>query len=515
MKQKKNILIILISIIVVAVVCVVLLLVFGKKETKYTVTFSSGTNSNITEQIVNSGELVNKPANPTKEGYIFIEWQYNGKTFDFSSKVEGNITLEAKWQKVNADIETYIIQFETDGGTTIANQVLEKGAKVEKPKDPTKTGYVFKGWYVGEKEFDFASTITENKTITAKWEKEVIFTVTFNSNNGTTVKSQKVVAGKTAVKPTNPIRTGYAFAGWKLDDKAYNFKEAVTKNITLMATWTKTYTVKFDTKGGNSIANQIIVTGQKAAKPANPTKSGYLFNSWKNGNNAYDFNTAISEDITLTATWDVAYTITFDSKGGSNVSNQVVATGTKATKPADPTKSGYTFKNWKYNGGVYDFNASVVANITLEAEWEEYVPQTFTVTFNSNGGSSVASEIVNDGGKVSQPANPTKDGHTFNGWKLGNSAFDFNTPITANTTLVAGWTQKTYVVTATPVDEYSPQVKFSVTENGAAITVSAVKYTDGVILCESGMRANKTDIVGITEVIIVLNSGIEVRATIN
>ena len=66
----------------------------------------------------------------------------------------------------------------------------------------------------------------------------------------------------------------------------------------------------------------------------------------------------------------------------------------------------------------------------------------YTVTFNSDGGSSVESISVLDGETITEPKAPTKDGYTFEGWFNGNNKFDFTTPIKNNLTLTAKWNKK-------------------------------------------------------------------------
>ena len=88
---------------------------------------------------------------------------------------------------------------------------------------------------------------------------------------------------------------------------------------------------------------------------------------------------------------------------------------------------------------------------------------TYTVTFDSDGGSAVASQTVNEGEKATKPTDPTKDGYTFEGWFNGETEFDFNTAITANITLKAHWEQNA------PADVYT--VKFGTNE---AITLVEV-----------------------------------------
>ena len=69
----------------------------------------------------------------------------------------------------------------------------------------------------------------------------------------------------------------------------------------------------------------------------------------------------------------------------------------------------------------------------------------YTVTFDSNGGSAVTAQSIEAGQKATKPADPTKDGYDFKGWTLSGSAYDFNTAVNGNITLVATWEQKQVV----------------------------------------------------------------------
>ena len=134
------------------------------------------------------------------------------------------------------------------------------------------------------------------------------------------------------------------------------------------------------------------------------------------------------------------YTVTFNSAGGSSVDAQTVKSGDKAVKPSDPVKEDYDFKGWYIGETEYDFTAPVTDNITLTAKWEASVPKMCTLTFDSNGGSSVNPITVVSGEVVSQPqTNPTRAGYYFMGWFVGNAKYDFSAPLTDNVTVVAKW----------------------------------------------------------------------------
>lgn len=70
----------------------------------------------------------------------------------------------------------------------------------------------------------------------------------------------------------------------------------------------------------------------------------------------------------------------------------------------------------------------------------------YTVTFDSNGGSAVTPQVRPKGAAVVKPADPTLDGWDFGGWYIGEDAYDFTQPVTANLTLTAKWTQHIHCV---------------------------------------------------------------------
>lgn len=264
--MKKNGIVIGILFLVCIVGVVLAFLFLGKdKVPVYTVTFDSKGGTYVESQSVLEGDTVTKPEDPERDGYKFVEWLYLDESFDFSLEVTLDLDLVAKWEKEKEDIETFVFRFDSDGGTTIANQILEKGKVVIKPDDPVKDGYKFLGWYLNEQPYNFDVAIEKDMVIKAKWEKieekkpanpsnnnnnnnnnnvnkepEVKkYVVKFNSNGGSSVDSQNVNDGKKAIKPVNPTKEGYGFIGWTLDGKNYNFDTKVTKDIELTANWLK------------------------------------------------------------------------------------------------------------------------------------------------------------------------------------------------------------------------------------------------------------------------------------
>ena len=161
---------------------------------------------------------------------------------------------------------------------------------------------------------------------------------------------------------------------------------------------------------GGTYATQIVQAGEKAIEPDVPSRQGYQFTDWYLDDTKYDFNTAVTKDMTLTAKWTVnSYTITFDTDGGSAIDPITQDYGTAIIAPADPTREGYTFMGWDKA-----IPATMPAgDMTITAQWRI---NRYTVTFDTNGGSAVAPITQDYGTAITAPADPTREGYTFIGW---------------------------------------------------------------------------------------------------
>lgn len=143
-------------------------------DTTYTVTFDSNGGSAVTPQEVKKGECATEPDMPFNPGYRFDGWYTDGETYeteyDFSTPVEADLTLYAKWEDGGSFNVTYMLNNGTDGA--YAMKVVPYGATVERPADPTMVLHSFDGWYSEPEamnEFDFSTPITEDKFLYAKW----------------------------------------------------------------------------------------------------------------------------------------------------------------------------------------------------------------------------------------------------------------------------------------------------------------------------------------------------------
>lgn len=294
----------------------------------------------------------------------------------------------------------YTITFISNGGTTIENQIIKKGDKVVKPADPIRDGYKFGGWYLDGTRFYFNEEVTKSFKLRAKWlESDVeLVTVTFDTDGGSKINNLEIVKGEKITKPTDPIKDGYVFIEWLLNNDKFNFNSEIVSDINLVASWKELeedmFTITFDSKGGSSIATQILKKDEKVIEPAEPVRDGYKFNGWYLNNKKFDFNTNLKENITLTAKWTlvpvdnqtsndiqpntppeeekpqvVKHVVTFDSDGGETVNSIEVEENTTIANLPTTKKKNYEFKGWYLNETLFTTTTPVSSNIILKAQY--------------------------------------------------------------------------------------------------------------------------------------------------
>ena len=224
--------------------------------------------------------------------------------------------------------------------------------------------------------------------------------------------AQTYTLGGDALLIPTPTRDGYSFMGWAKG----SIHGAVVQpgsftpddNVTLYALWdAPSHTASFDSNGGSAVADVLFADdGGTVAKPKNPTRSGYRFLGWSanEGGNALSFpyTPGAAQDITLYALWSpYTYTVTYDSKQGSAIAADSFVTDGSLAIPYDPIRTNYSFLGWSATDGgspiTFPYTPSVKTNITLYALWSL---DSYTVTFDSKGGSSVDPSSFLSGGTI-------------------------------------------------------------------------------------------------------------------
>jgi len=310
------------------------------------------------------------------DGLYFIGWAlskdgpveyYGGQNESFQIDEEF-IPLYARWG--------YRVTFPPDGGTPEPSpKYLLPGDPIAKPDDMEKLNHTFLGWYIQgtENTWDFVNRAiseddvnsTHTLNLAAKWDltdemKCYVYFVTYAGDLSPTIPTQTITKGGNAEEPPNPGRTGYAFLHWSKADVTNEFvfaTEPVIATMTLYAQWTPiSYSVRFNsnypalsTPQSGSMSDQTFAYDEEKPLTANAfTCTGYVFDGWNRPSN------------------------------GESYANSA------------PVKNLSS-----------DHNDIVI----LDAKWKK---QQCTVTFDSNGGTTVAGATVDHGGTVSKPSDPTR-----------------------------------------------------------------------------------------------------------
>ncbi|MFF2877084.1 InlB B-repeat-containing protein [Gottfriedia sp. NPDC057991] len=380
-------------------------------------------------------------------GTLTINQSVFKKTGDFSisisAKEYADVTVSQKI--VNGNTIHFVLKGEK-APFDVKDQIV-----VRRIAEPTVHGYDLK-WFADEActiPWDFTNSIYSAKTIYGTW-KAAKYTVIYNTQDAGLVVSVKAEYNS-LLDETKPTRTGYTFLGWTKDAEGktpWNFDtDKVTDNTILYAKWDiNSYTVHFNSNDGSQVADKTATYNSAITAPTT-NRTGYTFVGWykdAEGKVAWNFAAdKVTSDTTLYAKWDInSYKVNYVSNGGSTVPAQTADYNSVVNLPK-PTRTGYTFAGW-YNDATLKTpvgnSLKLTNNITLYAKWNI---NTYTVKFNSNGGSSVASKTANYNSTISQPASPTRKGYVFVGWykdAAGKVAWNFaNDRVTANTTIYAKW----------------------------------------------------------------------------
>jgi uncharacterized repeat protein (TIGR02543 family) len=463
-----------------------------------TVTFDADGGNPVPAPIIRAkGETVVLPSpNPAKNNYVFEGWymekEGGGAQFTEKTVVTEDITVYAKW------VVYPQVTFNADGGRPAKTTAsCPSGATVKLPSAPTRTDYIFEGWYTekegGGAQFTEKTVVTEDITVYAKWTPYLV--VTFDADGGTPAKTTKTCApGATVKLPSVPRRTDYIFEGWYTEKegggKKFTSSTPVNADITVYAKWTPYPRVTFDTDDDVPVSIQICAPGATVVPPSpNPTRVGYVFFGWYTGKDGsgtqFTASTVVTRDITVYARWikeEDVFTVTFDGDGGRLVPAPIkgIKGETLEELPADPMKDAHTFGGWyteKEGGGLPFTDETVVTeDITVYAKWTPYL----VVTFDTNYGiPSVSTVRCVPHTTVVLPDDPVRTGYTFGGWYTerdgSGTQFTATSFVTTDMTVYAKWLSNITVNGTLELGSSSIKFPNSVgvsIQKGAALTIA-------------------------------------------
>lgn len=313
-----------------------------------------------------------------------------------------------------------------------------------------------------------------NGNIQTPWDQQTVTTalkiystpqttheVTFETNGGSPVNTEVVIAGELVMKPADPIQDGYIFDGWYREDlqTLWNFAtDTVTEPITLHAKWAAAS--PFTTS--NNSDGTVTITGYNGTVPTDLVIPAEINNKPVTiiGMTAF-----MQKGLTSVVIPEGVKKIQTSAFSGNQLTNVVIPSTVEEIEST--AFKGNKLEQVEFKGNVSSVDGSAFSSQAFatftgwctdrtmqpSALWNGTVPQAmtiystgipgYTVTFNTNGGSIVASKFVTSGEGIATPTAPTRAGYTFAGWykdSLLQTAWNFATDkVTANTTLYAKW----------------------------------------------------------------------------
>lgn len=326
---------------------------------------------------------------PLHAGYEFLGWFENDEKVDcIEAGTIGNRIFTAKYQA-----NRFNITYDANDGSPATTQVVTYGEEMVL-KVPYRKGYSFKGWKYGNSNFektqcDFAYDIT----LIGEWLINT-YTLTFNSNGGSAVDSQKIEYLKVGTKPQEPYKAGYLFKGWYLADSPYDFSSPIECDNTIIAKWEIImYNIKYNLYSAtNALENKPTYTIEDEIEFLAPTKKGYTFEGWFLENTFENKIEMIPKgrigSLELYACFmpkkfkievePVGYNVEFNLNYEENAifASQNVTVENSIEYPEIPIRERYCFTGWyldKECTNLFDFTSTINKDLTLYAGWY-YVP---------------------------------------------------------------------------------------------------------------------------------------------
>ena len=237
------------------------------------------------------------------------------------------------------------------------------------------------------------------------------------------------------------------------------------------------FVVDYQSNGGSAVSRGLFSISGSVSEPEAPTKSGYVFSHWSvtHGSatvQSFPYSPAGgNQDGILYANWIAqTYSVSFEVEGGSAVATSSYVSGGLVTEPSAPNRTGYNFAGWSQTSGGSTISFSTFvppagSDLVLYAIWDAL---SYSVTFDTDGGSSITAGSFNTAGSLTAPADPQKSTFTFIGWSdtSGGStlSFPYFPGVTQNITLYTIWG---YAVTFD-------------SEGGSAVTSSAFRVSGSI-----------------------------------
>lgn len=348
--------------------------------------------------------------------------------------IDGEITLEKPEYSANSDYQTRItiVEAKNTEMTGYAFDRMEIGEFSTQAGNGVYPAYDDSGnplpnTYETAQGTSEMSGSVATLTIINHYTKVDTYTVTWYGFAGEEFYTATVNKGeplpeeyKTSCPEGEPNNETYAFGGWDEPTLAENGKDYI-----ITSNWREPHRVTIE-----GATTQTVKHNTTATEPSvKPTKEGHTFGFWTlDGENAFDWSTPITENITLSVKWIAEKRTVTWMNGETEIAKTEVDYGTTVTAPEEElVNDGYRFGGWLNGESDFDLETPIIEDITLSAKWIKQVTHTWM-----NGEETVDSKTADEGAEVEAPANPTRSGYTFNGWSSSTDEW-------GNVTYTAQW----------------------------------------------------------------------------
>jgi uncharacterized repeat protein (TIGR02543 family) len=433
--------------------------------------------TNVLELRMRFDNSYERPLTPVAT-YENIDMNYLGDTFyagisAASGGLNYGLSLK-KWMFANSYIEEgldatnttqYISDILPPTEPTVSPVRTENGWKLNPNSTDDSNGTIFYEYQLDDQAIVSESTdfIIPDGTKTVKiWARDLfnkvspvktinLYQISLLSNGG--IESDKTLWHPAGLNlELEPFtRLGYTFLGFgnEVNTASANIINNILpiKDEQLYAQWQiNPYSISFNTNGGTTVNELTQDFDSELLMPANPTKTGFTFDGWYEDetlNIRFEHLRMPSENKTVYAKWSInTYTITFNTNGGSVINPLTQDFDSVLSLQSNPIKTGYTFGGWYIDEALntsFDLDRMPSEDINVYAKWSI---NTYTITFNTNGG-SVMNPLTQDFDSViTLPSNPTKTHYTFAGWYNQNTlltSFELVRMSAQNLTIYAKW----------------------------------------------------------------------------
>ncbi len=468
----------------------------------------------------------------SRTGYTFMGWrdQDNNLVITIPATYPNvNTTYTAEWRAVTVSVKYYFDSTEEiqAGGTAdtavIAGILADEGNLADRdtavyngtftPPALTIGSLTINTWFdANGNAYTAGQSYTVNDPAGIKLAASYTETTqaanlvaTFMVDGETYATVTNLKDGDTITPPADPTKEGYTFGGWEPEVDTMGNENAVYTATWIQNEYTVSYYSDEPAGAGTLIESFSVGYGETIDAPAEPTKTGYVFDGWaftgvtsgdEFSGDAEDY-TMPAENLTAIAQWvPDKFDVIFMVDGAvyeQYVDANQVAFGSQIPVPAtEPTKSGYNFAGWLDEDNnitltAYNADAGMPAeDLTFTAQWtaRDYTVSYYSDTPASNDTLISAYEVTYGGtiGAANVAAEPTKEGHTFAGWSDGTNTYT-SAQVAALTlpaddvNFIAQWTLNSYTLTFAPDNGEVNTVYDKDEDNGIAFGAS---FTDKV-----------------------------------